>query len=323
MANSAQQLTDFAPQPTARVAAESAPAVVAAPRRNVVEHRGRRKKWYLLTPAGVLFLAVVALLCIGLRVPTERYLTPQRGIGYALGIIGGSLMLLLFLYSARKRIRWLRFLGPTPTWFRYHMLLGVLGPLCILYHANFGLGATNSNVALFSMLAVAGSGLVGRYIYARIHHGLYGSKLTLTELQKSSEGLRASSGTFGFLPELMSRLETVEKRILASGPRLPVLAVIKLAIVGVKVPAARMQLHAYIRKGLRIAASKSATVAAERRRLRRTAFVYVNARLAATRRVAGFQAYERLFSLWHALHLPLIFVLIVAGIVHVIAVNVY
>ena len=53
------------------------------------------------------------------------------------------------------------------------------------------------------------------------------------------------------------------------------------------------------------------------------AFAYVDRRIAATRRVAGFEAYERLFSLWHALHLPLIFILLVAGVVHVIAVNVY
>ena len=43
----------------------------------------------------------------------------------------------------------------------------------------------------------------------------------------------------------------------------------------------------------------------------------------ATRRVAELASYERLFSLWHVLHLPLFFMLLVAGIVHVIAVHVY
>ena len=76
-------------------------------------------------------------LYLGWHLPTDRYITPKRGLGYALGIIGGSLMLLLLVYSLRKRISWLRFLGPTPSWFRFHMVLGVLGPLCILYHANF------------------------------------------------------------------------------------------------------------------------------------------------------------------------------------------
>jgi hypothetical protein len=64
-------------------------------------------------------------------------------------------------------------------------------------------------------------------------------------------------------------------------------------------------------------------VAAESKRLRRVANAYIDRRLAATQRVAAFQGYERLFSLWHALHIPLIFMLLIAAIVHVIAVNVY
>ena len=43
----------------------------------------------------------------------------------------------------------------------------------------------------------------------------------------------------------------------------------------------------------------------------------------ATRRVADYQAYVSLFSWWHVLHLPLFFLLLIAGIVHVVAVHVY
>jgi len=229
----------------------------------------------------------------------------------------------LFLYSARKRIPWLKFLGPATGWFRFHMVLGVLGPLCILYHSNFALGATNSNVALFSMLTVAGSGLVGRYIYARIHHGLYGSKLSLGELRKGAESLRTGSGAFTFLPQLVERLEAAERGLLASTGKVPVLGIAKLIGTATGSMLARMKLHAYVRKSLRDAAAHSAAIAAERKRLRRAAFAYIDRRLAATRRVAGFEAYERLFSLWHALHLPLIFLMLVAGIVHVIAVHIY
>jgi hypothetical protein len=39
--------------------------------------------------------------------------------------------------------------------------------------------------------------------------------------------------------------------------------------------------------------------------------------------LADFQAFERLFSLWHALHIPLIAMLLLAGIVHVIVVHLY
>ncbi|HWX68059.1 MAG TPA: hypothetical protein VNY25_00005, partial [Steroidobacteraceae bacterium] len=66
------------------------------------------------------FTALIVVLYLGWSMPTERYITPTRGFGYALGIVGGSLMLVLLLYSARKHFRWLRFLGPTPAWFRFH-----------------------------------------------------------------------------------------------------------------------------------------------------------------------------------------------------------
>src|ERR1700716_3902222 len=166
-------------------------------------------------------LIIAILVAWGMHAHLERYITPQRGFGYALGIVGGSLMLLLFTYSARKHFRWLAFLGPTVGWFRFHMLLGVAGPLCILYHSNFHLGATNSNVALISMLTVAGSGVMGRYIYSRIHHGVYGSKLTLGELRSGSENLQAVSRSVAFIPELVQRLASAEQRILATGSRLP------------------------------------------------------------------------------------------------------
>jgi hypothetical protein len=229
----------------------------------------------------------------------------------------------LFLYSARKHIRWLGFLGPVAQWFRFHMVLGILGPLCILYHSNFSLGAANSNVALFSMLTVAGSGLVGRYIYARIHFGLYGRKADLGELRQGAEGLRALSGTVSFLPELVIRLEACEKKLLATGPHVAVLGFAKPIFVAANALVARWRLRRYVRKALRAAARTSPTIADQRHRLRRAAAAYIDRRITATRRVAEFQGYERLFSVWHALHLPLIFMLLVAAGVHIVAVHVY
>lgn len=277
----------------------------------------------LITPAGVFAVLAAIALYVGWRFPTQRYITPERGIGYALGILGGSFMLLLLLYSARKRFPWLGFIGSVVHWFRFHMVLGILGPLCILYHSNFSLGAANSNVALFCMLTVAGSGLIGRYIYSRIHLGLYGRKVNLTELRDGADGLRALSGAVSFLPELVARLERSESRLLATGPNLPGLGFIKPIAVSAKTLLARWTLRHYVGTALRAAARTSPTIAAQRRRLRKAAAAYIDKRLAATRRVAEFQAYERLFSLWHALHLPLIFMLVIAAVVHIVAVHVY
>jgi hypothetical protein len=314
----ARPTAPVAPQRPTPKAPPAAAKRTAAPAVARPEHRKP-----LLSSGRVFFVLACVLLYFGWATQTERYITPKRGVGYSLGIIGGSLMLILLVYSLRKRWHWLRFLGSTPSWFRFHMVLGILGPLCILYHANFATGATNSNVALFAMLTVAGSGLAGRYIYAHIHHGLYGRKLELKDLRAGQEGLRKAAGSISFLPELATRLEQAETRVLKSGPSGALLGFVTPVLVAFASMRQRWQLHRYIRHSLSASARKSAVVAAEQKRLRQSAVGYVDRRLAATRRVAEFEGYERLFSLWHALHIPLIFMMIIAAIIHVIAVHVY
>ncbi|HSC08255.1 MAG TPA: hypothetical protein VLD59_15620, partial [Steroidobacteraceae bacterium] len=239
-----------------------------------------RRRW--LTPARLFTLCAILLVYLGWRFPTERYIHPGTGLGYALGITGGSLILVLLLYSARKRFAWLSFLGSLNRWFDAHVVLGIVGPLLILYHSNFSLGATNSNVALFCMLIVVASGLIGRFIYSRIQYGLYGRQVTLGELQGNAERLRALEGRIAFLPELVSRLEKHEARLLASGPRLPLLSLAKPLGVALNALAARWTLRGYVRRELRMAARRSPTIAAERKRLRRAALGYIDTRLIAT-----------------------------------------
>jgi hypothetical protein len=270
----------------------------------------------LLSPTTLFVVASIAALYLGWRViPLGRYITPERGIGYSLGILGGGLMLLLLLYPARKRVRWLAFMGSVKAWFRLHMVLGIVGPILVLYHANFSFGAANSNVALVCMLVVAGSGLIGRYLYTRIHEGLYGHQTNLTELQQRASRLRQVSLSVPFLGELLEQLDAEEQRLLAgTSRRTPVLRPLYASWAGFL---ARWRLRSSVRRATRDADRRS------RKRLRSIARGYILTRITATRRVADYQAYVSLFSWWHVLHLPLFFLLLIAGIVHVVAVHVY
>ncbi len=74
------------------------------------------------------------------------------------------------------------------------MILGLVGPALILFHSNFQLGSVNSNVALFAMLIVAASGVVGRYLYAKIHLGLYGRKAAVREILADVDALKRLLG---------------------------------------------------------------------------------------------------------------------------------
>ncbi len=270
----------------------------------------------------VVFSAAFAVLIIGLASPTARYISPQTGLGYALGIVGGSMMLLLVVYPLRTRFRALAFLGGVPQWFRLHMILGIGGPICILFHSNFSLGATNSNVALFSMLIVSSSGIVGRYFYTKIHHGLYGRKNTLAELQARAEALKGTETQLSMLPEMLGRLDAMEQSLLDAGRGGPLAALAPL-LLALRAARARSSLRRYVRSAVRAAAQASPTMAQQSERIQRVAMQYAEKRILASRQVAEFRIYDRLFSWWHVLHLPLFFMLLVAGIVHVIAVHVY
>ena len=131
-------------------------------------------------------LGIIFALWWGLSQRQNNLISAEFGLGYALGIVGGILMLLLLIYPLRKRVRFISRLGSVKFWFRTHMLFGVLGPVFILFHSNFNGGSLNSTIAMICMLTVAGSGLIGRFLYARIHHGLYGSHIQMKELQSEA-----------------------------------------------------------------------------------------------------------------------------------------
>ena len=264
-----------------------------------------------------LWLALAAVVA-GFVIPTERYLTPQHGVGYVLGIVGGSLMLSLLIYPLRKRMPRLAFVGSVGFWFKTHMVFGVIGPLAIFYHSNFSLGATNSNVALFCMIVVSSSGLFGRYLYSRIHHGLYGRRATLRELALDADKLRQHSGALRLLPGLMDRVAQSEQLIGAPMP-----LVVRPFVAAWRQRRENRRIKRLVRDAVSIVATRSRVVNWQRDRLTLAASRYVEARLMAARRVAEFEASERLFAAWHILHLPLFFMLVIFGVVHVIAVHVY
>ena len=134
------------------------------------------------SPEKFLFVTAAVTLALGSQMPLASYLSPKNGLGYGLGIVGGVMLVLQSMYAVRKRMPSLSFLGSVPTWFQWHILLGVIAPVVILLHCGFSLGATNSNIALFSMLLVAGSGIFGRHFYSKIHRGLNGRRSTLSDL---------------------------------------------------------------------------------------------------------------------------------------------
>lgn len=267
----------------------------------------------------ILFFSAVALVLYqGWQVRDIAYLTAESGIGYWLGIAGGVMMLVLLLYPLRKRVKALRLLGPIKQLFRMHMVLGVLGPTLILFHCNFQLGALNSNVALICMSVVAASGLLGRYFYVHIHHGLYGSQATVRELlQESSWQLEQLVDELHYIPQLQERLKAYEKSALTAGHGW--LSFITIPWLSVTSKLAYITLWRQCRQAIQDEVTNAQLRKQQLRKTRKNLIAYFR----ATRRVAAFTFYTRLFSSWHILHLPLFVMMMITGIIHVIAVHMY
>ncbi|HEY6925435.1 MAG TPA: hypothetical protein VI653_18300 [Steroidobacteraceae bacterium] len=275
------------------------------------------------SPEKVFFVAAAVILVLGSQMPLASYLSPKNGLGYILGIVGGVMLLLQSLYAVRKRMPSLSFLGSVPAWFQWHILLGVIAPVVILIHCGFSLGATNSNIALFSMLLVAGSGIFGRYFYSKIHRGLNGRRSTLADLQRSAHETRERGSKLPLMPELVERLDAEEARLLKVSTWGGLGAVAAPFIIATCHASSERLLHRYARAAIQATATRHKAVASQKERFERVAFDYISRRLRATREVAEFRVYERLFSVWHVLHVPLFLILIAAGIVHVVAVHLY
>jgi hypothetical protein len=262
---------------------------------------------------------VVAVLCIGWLQRDDSGLTPKSGLGYWLGIAGTALMLVLLLYPLRKRIPKLRVIGSVPFWFRVHMMLGVYGCVLILWHANFRLGSINSNMALFTMLTVAGSGIIGRYLYRKIHHGLYGRKAAVQEILAEAEALKgrirahlpAADRALGQLNAFGRRAAAAPEGIIAGLVFWPLLSCRGMFV--------RQRLLAEARQAIAIEGRRRGqSNRLQRRRLAAVAEL-VTLHVNAVQAAAAFGFYERVFSLWHFLHVPLFLLLVVAAIVHVFA----
>jgi uncharacterized membrane protein SirB2 len=100
-------------------------------------------------------------------------LRPSGLVGNLLGVAGVSLMVVMHVYTLRKKARWMSRLGSPTIWLEFHIFCGVLGPVLITLHTSFKFNGLIS-VAYWSMVIVVLSGFVGRYLYVRIPRSIRG-----------------------------------------------------------------------------------------------------------------------------------------------------
>ena len=126
--------------------------------------RWRAHRYSILAGAWVAALAALAIAGHGFHYYALPYaartlssqhdeLKPGGTLGHTLGIAGGVLLLLVYLYPLRKHWTWLSRKGQTKHWLDYHILMGLTAPMLVTFHSAFKLRGI-AGVAYWSMIAV-------------------------------------------------------------------------------------------------------------------------------------------------------------------------
>ena len=89
---------------------------------------------------------------------------PGYPLSYFLGWLGFGIMLIMNLYSLRKRFNVFSRLGKLTGWLEFHIFCGILGPIFIIFHANFKIEGLVA-ISFWSMIIASTSGILGRYFY--------------------------------------------------------------------------------------------------------------------------------------------------------------
>lgn len=253
----------------------------------------------------------------------EEYIIPGHGTGYWLGIAGGVIMLVLLLYPLRKkRAKEVKY-GSVATWFQWHMILGVLGPTLVILHSNFELKSVNATVATAIMLVVVVSGVIGRFLYRKVHKGLYDAKAEVSALLFDADALYDAFGEdMQNASGIMDKLKSFESRVLVphTNPFQSLGFIISLAF---QTRSCRRAIRAEARAVLDQRAQNEGWSKQQRRDNLSAVLGHVDDYFATVRKAAELKFYNRLFGLWHVLHLPLFLLLIAAAVVHIVAVHLY
>jgi len=282
-------------------------------------------KQVLLIWAWRVSIAVLVLLVLVLAylVAFGNVFTSGSNLGYNLGLAGGLMMLSMLLYPLRKRIKMFDRLGKMEGWFRYHMFMGIAGPVLVLFHSTFRIGSMNSRIALYSMLLVALSGVIGRFVYRHIHRGLYGKELTLAGVQgQLAQSQQQIGSVFSLsleIEESLTQFHHYATAPLDNGLQ----RLWRFLSLKHKGKILSRQVKNSIKKTLAIEAKKQRWSKGQLRLNYVVAKKEVDNYIVAIVQYAQLSNWLKLFSLWHIAHVPFIYLLLFSGIAHVIAVHLY
>jgi hypothetical protein len=269
----------------------------------------------------LLHVSAAAVLLLAVWVWMAHPYTSGSRLGYDLGLVGGCMMLVLLLYPLRKRWGRLQNFGSLRAWFVVHVVFGICGPLLVVFHSGFHLHSFNASVAFWCMIAVTLSGATGRYIYLHVYGNLSRTQAMLWEY----EGAMESSGElhpFDLVPHAREWLEEYRRHPFAR--RSSWFEKLRRVFAGAKrgdrmARRVRRQVAEALDRHSHRMSWPAAKLAREKKAFDRLIRDYVH----TVDEVVRLSFWERVFAGWHALHGPVVYVMVVSAVAHVVAVHVY
>jgi len=239
-------------------------------------------------------------------------------VPHLLGIIGTAMMASgAIFYVLRKRIKALRNFGRMKLWLDAHIVFCLIGPLLIVYHSALNVLAPNSAVALYVTLTIVASGVVGRYIYRHFQFSLSGERSGLKEMVEQAghmdEEIKRRFVNSENILESISRFFGLREKHRSGGILSSLYLLIRLDLTERRL---KRQIKPFlsgagqrVRPGARIDQASLEAVVLQRIKLER--------------KISTLEAALKLFSFWHKLHVPLVWILILTFIIHIAAVLVF
>lgn len=269
----------------------------------------------------LLLLALLAICVVGtpyylapiagrVRNPWHVWLKPSGYIGQSAGLLALALFLFLWLYPLRKKFRWLAFTGAISRWLNAHVLAALLLPLIVAVHAAWRFRGV-IGLGFWSMMVVWLSGIVGRYIYARIPRGRAGVELTREEI------VRRRAALLDQIAQQSGLDRTAIEGILAPAPaagRLGVWGTFKRMI------ADDFARRAAERRLRRLWAARGQFRRDADRVAIRTVLRLARQEVALAQQARMLDATQAVFRYWHVFHRPVAIAALAAVLVHVIVV---
>jgi len=235
--------------------------------------------------------------------PVHSNLKPSGAIGHGLGIVGSLLMLVgVFSYMARKRLRSFSRLGVLKYWLEFHIFLCTLGPIMVLFHTAFKFGGIVA-ISFWSMVMVFLSGIIGRFIYIQIPRTIEGRELSLNEVRNMKKDI-GEVIVDSIDPESESYriiTESVKRKFVPDRGNL-------LALI-LKTFFEDRETISRVRKALK----KNNLKPEQYKKI----LGLVKNEISLNRRIDRLQTMQNLFKYWHVAHLPFALVMLVIMLIHV------